>query len=125
MKDAQYSVKTWYHIAHKELLIQPKASSSHNQLPTSFWNRIWNIEASQKVKMFCGVYVIMQYQLMIIITRKKLFLLLYVKFVTHIERLLNMHCYYALGHPWSGSGHNYVALQMNLMSLELTFNCSN
>ena len=47
-KDAQCSVKTGYHIAHKELIIQPEASSSHHQLPASFWNRIWNIKLHKR-----------------------------------------------------------------------------
>ena len=51
-KDAQYSVKTGYHIAHEDLSIDKEASSSHQQFPASFWHSMWNIKAPQKIKMF-------------------------------------------------------------------------
>ena len=51
-KDANYSLKTGYHVAHMQNIADKGASTSFQQHHPSFWNQVWNIKVPQKIKLF-------------------------------------------------------------------------
>ena len=50
--DGSYSVKTGYHIANESNQYNADRPSTSTILPSSFWNRLWNIKIANKIKIF-------------------------------------------------------------------------